>query len=201
TFLIKLSMMMLLGAFCVDVVGLFQQFLTFWLNSISDVSRYDDRYLLREQEIYWIHRSKATNVLKGDNNTKQFSKWNVIRKFTTILSQLWCDCTIAKKALKIQQYRLIYLLNVSFKIFIKSIKYIMHGVVTLHRTIHEMHRKKKNGLILKLDFEKAYDKVFLLPGAPGYNKQGDPLSPILFNIVVDIGVVPHLTGKSAWKGK
>jgi hypothetical protein len=35
----------------------------------------------------------------------------------------------------------------------------MHGVVTLHRTIHEMHRKKKNGLILKLDFEKAYDKV------------------------------------------
>ncbi|KAL5667512.1 hypothetical protein ACJX0J_019733, partial [Zea mays] len=51
----------------------------------------------------------------------------------------------------------------------------MDGVVTLHETIHEMHRKKKNGIILKLDFEKAYDKVFLLPGAPGYNKQGDPV--------------------------
>jgi hypothetical protein len=33
----------------------------------------------------------------------------------------------------------------------------MEGVVTLHETIHEMHRK--NGVILKLDIEKAYDKV------------------------------------------
>jgi hypothetical protein len=36
---------------------------------------------------------------------------------------------------------------------------IMEGVVMLHETIHEMHRKKMNGVILKLDFEKAYDKV------------------------------------------
>ncbi|KAL5657360.1 hypothetical protein ACJX0J_030523, partial [Zea mays] len=37
-------------------------------------------FLLREQEIYWIQRSKATNVLKGDDNTKQFSKWNIISR-------------------------------------------------------------------------------------------------------------------------
>jgi hypothetical protein len=36
---------------------------------------------------------------------------------------------------------------------------IMEGVIMLHETIHEMHRKKMNGVILKLDFEKAYDKV------------------------------------------
>jgi hypothetical protein len=36
---------------------------------------------------------------------------------------------------------------------------IMEGVVILHETIHELHRKKMNGVILKLDFEKAYDKV------------------------------------------
>jgi hypothetical protein len=35
----------------------------------------------------------------------------------------------------------------------------MKGVVMLHETIHELHRKKMNGVILKLDFEKAYDKV------------------------------------------
>ena len=29
----------------------------------------------------------------------------------------------------------------------------------MHETIHELHRKKKDGVILKLDFEKAYDKV------------------------------------------
>jgi hypothetical protein len=38
-------------------------------------------------------------------------------------------------------------------------RYILEGVVILHETIHELHRKKQKGLILKLDFEKAYDKV------------------------------------------
>jgi hypothetical protein len=36
---------------------------------------------------------------------------------------------------------------------------IMEGVVILHETIHEMHRKNQSGVILKIDFEKAYDKV------------------------------------------
>ena len=70
----------------------------------------------------------------------------------------------------------IYLLNVFFKIFIKVLNnrilkvadkligpsqtafipgcYIMEGVVILHETIHELHRKKQDGVILKLDFEK-----------------------------------------------
>ena len=32
-------------------------------------------------------------------------------------------------------------------------------VAILHETVHEMHRKKLNGVVLKIDFEKAYDKV------------------------------------------
>jgi hypothetical protein len=35
----------------------------------------------------------------------------------------------------------------------------MEGVIVLHETLHEMHRKKQSGIILKLDFEKAYDKL------------------------------------------
>jgi hypothetical protein len=31
--------------------------------------------------------------------------------------------------------------------------------VILHETIHELQRKKMDGVLLKLDFEKAYDKV------------------------------------------
>jgi len=79
-------------------------------------------------------------------------------------------------ATKVQQYRPICLLNVSFKIFTKVLtnrlsvvtqkiirpsqttfipgRHILEGVVILHETIHEMHKKKKNGVILKLDFEK-----------------------------------------------
>lgn len=73
------------------------------------------------------------------------------------------------------------MLNVSFKIFTKVIanrlsmvaskvigasqtafipgRYILEGVVILHETLHELKRKKKKGIILKIDFEKAYDKV------------------------------------------
>ena len=36
---------------------------------------------------------------------------------------------------------------------------IMEGVVILHETIHELHTKKSDGVIFKIDFEKTYDKV------------------------------------------
>ena len=84
-------------------------------------------------------------------------------------------------AVQIKQYRPIYLLNVSFKIFTKvavnrlmqvadkiirptqsafmSGRYILEGVVIIYETLHELHKNKINGVILKLDFEKAYDKV------------------------------------------
>lgn len=35
----------------------------------------------------------------------------------------------------------------------------MSGVFTLHEILHETKLKKECGVILKLDFEKAYDKV------------------------------------------
>jgi hypothetical protein len=123
---------------------------------------------------------------------------------------------------------------------------ILEGVIILHEMIHELHRKKQNEVILKIDFEKAYDKVkwhflfqtlrmkgfstkwiswiksFVIGGSVAINvnedvehffqtrkglRQGDPLSPLLFNMVTDmlailinrakvdeqiVGVVPHV---------
>jgi hypothetical protein len=85
-----------------------------------------------------------------------------------------------REAAKIQQYKPICLLNVSFMIFTKVVMNsvtkiaqkvispsqmaflpgtnIMEGAIVLHETIHEMHQKKQNDLILKIDFEKVYDK-------------------------------------------
>jgi mannosylglycoprotein endo-beta-mannosidase len=86
-----------------------------------------------------------------------------------------------ENAVQIQQYRPICLLNVSFKVFTKVAtnriselaskvirptqtafmpgRNILEGVVILHETIHELHRKKMDGVLFKIDFEKAYDKV------------------------------------------
>jgi hypothetical protein len=85
------------------------------------------------------------------------------------------------EAAKIQQYRPICLLNVSFNFFTKVAtnrvtqvvqkvispsqtvfllgRNIMEGVIVLYKTIHEMHRNKQNGIIFKIDLEKVYDKI------------------------------------------
>jgi hypothetical protein len=100
----------------------------------------------------------------------------------------------------------------------------MSNILALHEILHETKRRRKCGVILKLDIEKTYDKVhwgFLMrcikargfgdlwcswiesvlynvtvavklndqsgPYFQSYKgvRQGDPLSPLLFNIVAD----------------
>jgi hypothetical protein len=86
------------------------------------------------------------------------------------------------EARSMKKFRPISLLNCSFKIFTKVLtnrlakiidglisyhqsafirgRFILESVLTAHEVIHEVHKNKK-GLVLKLDYEKAYDKVNL----------------------------------------
>lgn len=86
-----------------------------------------------------------------------------------------------KEASRIQQFRPICLLNCLYKIVTKTLtiriekvadkliyntqtafmkgRNIMSGIFCLHEILHETKRRKEIGVILKLDFEKAYDKV------------------------------------------
>jgi hypothetical protein len=87
----------------------------------------------------------------------------------------------SKEANNIRQFRSICVLNIDYKIFTKVLtkrlsslvdklisksqtafipgRFILEGVITLHEILHELRLKKTKGVILKLDFEKAYDKV------------------------------------------
>ena len=38
-------------------------------------------------------------------------------------------------------------------------RFIMESMVTTHEAIHEVHRSGNPGVVLKLDYEKAYDRV------------------------------------------
>jgi hypothetical protein len=150
------------------------------------------------------------------------------------------------KAMEMKNFRPICLLNVCYKIITKTLnnrlsscinkvisenqfgfikgKYILDCVVALHEIIHEVKKKKQNGIILKIDFEKAYDKVnwqflYSMLQQKGFGdkwsdwvmktvkggkvairtngmigpyfsthkgvRQGDPFSPLLFNIAAD----------------
>ena len=50
------------------------------------------------------------------------------------------------------------LISLSQNAFVKG-RNIMDGVMSLHEILNYTHVKKKVGIVLKLDFEKAYDKV------------------------------------------
>lgn len=152
-----------------------------------------------------------------------------------------------KDARVMSKFRPISLLNCSYKIFTMVLtnrigaiadrivasnqtafikgRYILESVVTAHEILHDMHHNKQQGYVIKLDYEKTYDKVnwqFLLDilekrgfgekwlnwiksvairGSVGLTinnvegeffqtgkglRQGDPLSPVLFNLVVDV---------------
>jgi mannosylglycoprotein endo-beta-mannosidase len=38
-------------------------------------------------------------------------------------------------------------------------RHTLEGVLILHEMIHELHRKKMDGVLFKIDFDTAYDKV------------------------------------------
>ena len=42
--------------------------------------------------------------------------------------------------------------------FLKN-RFIMEGVVILHETLNDLHVGKKPGILFKIDFEKAFDKI------------------------------------------
>jgi hypothetical protein len=86
-----------------------------------------------------------------------------------------------KPSTNVKQFRLMCLLNVIYKIITKTLtmrlttevgrvvsqfqttfiprRNILEGVVILQEVLHELRSTKSSGIIIKLDFKKAYDRV------------------------------------------
>jgi hypothetical protein len=162
-----------------------------------------------------------------------------------------------------RSFRPISLLNCNFKIFSRVLtsrlenvchkiiakeqsafikgRFILESVVIAHEVLHTIHRSKQPGVILKLDYEKAYNRVNLdflieilesrgfgetwigwikkiifggsvsiLANGEDSNtfktkrgvRQGDPLSPLLFNLVGDVltKMLAKAAGRNLVKG-
>jgi hypothetical protein len=87
--------------------------------------------------------------IKGANQIKQYGPiclLNVIYKIITTVLTIRLTSVISK------------VINEAQTTFIPG-RFILDGVLVVHEILHDLRVKKKRGIILKLDFEKAYDKV------------------------------------------
>ena len=123
---------------------------------------------------FWLEIREDIKELLDHLHADQLSLWRLNYGVIILLPKV-------KPATHIKQFKPICLLNVIYKIITKVLtirltrvidklispfqttfipgRYILEGIVIIQEVLHELKSTKGTGVILKLDFEKAYDKV------------------------------------------
>lgn len=87
--------------------------------------------------------------VKGDDLIKQLCPIALINNVAKFLAKAFATCLspIMHKVISPSQ-----------SAFIKG-RFVLDGIVCSHELVHDIRCRKNNAIILKLDFEKAYDSV------------------------------------------
>jgi hypothetical protein len=82
-------------------------------------------------------------------------KFSSIDIYVCLMSVLFFFTKVATNRVSVVAHTVVKHTHMTFMLG----RHILEGVVVLHEMIHELHRKKMDGVLFKIDFEKAYDKV------------------------------------------
>jgi hypothetical protein len=131
------------------------------------VSLFEDFYR-GELDLYRLNGAMITRIPKVEvaNDMKRIRPISLINCSFKIFSKV-----LTSRLGKVSQR----LISQTQSAFIKG-RYILESVVVAHELVHSLHKNKKPGLIIKLDYEKAYDKVnwnflFAILAARGFSER------------------------------
>ena len=199
------------------MASLFFFFQKFWhIVKIDLVEMFAD-WFKGDLDIYRLNFAMITLIPKVENASNM--------KFFRPISLINCSFKIFSKVLTLRLGKISeHLISKNQSVFIKW-RYILESVVVAHELVHSVNKSKQPGVILKLDYEKAYDRVnwdflfeilrtrnfsptwirwieqLVIGGSIGVNlngeessffkpskglRQGEPNSPLLFNLVGDV---------------
>jgi hypothetical protein len=116
------------------------------------IEMFDDFYM-EELDLYRLNFALIT-VIPKEQDVRTMNKFRPI-------SLLNCSHKIFTKVLINRMGGVINRLRASDQTTFIIDMYILESVVTGHDVLHSVHQGKEKGLVIKLDYEKAYDKVNL----------------------------------------
>ena len=125
----------------------------FWSIVKKDIIAMFDDFYKGELDLYRLNFALVTLIPKVNDacNMKQFRPIGLIN----------CSFKIFSKVLSRRLSKIAHrLVATNQSNFIKG-RYILESVVVAHEIVHSLHKTKEKGVILKLDYEKAYDTVSL----------------------------------------